>query len=299
MNILITGGTGLIGRKLCTKLLKEGHSLTVLSRAPASVESKCGAGVHAIASLGEWQSDQFFDAVINLAGESIVDARWTTKRKQALWDSRVGLTEQLVTHINVVEHKPTVLLSGSAIGYYGNRDDVELDEAAVPGHDFAAQLCMAWEDSARAAEHAGLRVCLLRTGLVLSQDGGLLGRLQPLFKFWLGARLGNGRQWMSWVHIDDYVEGLISLLYNVQCHGVFNMTAPLPVTNAEFTATLAKVLRRVAFFTAPTMLVKMIMGERSCLLLEGQRVLPGRLSAAGYLFRFSNLSDALSNLIRK
>lgn len=164
---------------------------------------KCGAGVHALASLAEWHPAQSFDAVINLAGEPIADARWTAKRKQALWDSRVTLTEALVRRIVAAERKPSVLLSGSAVGYYGNRGDTMLDEAADAGEDFAAQLCKAWEDAARVAENSGVRVCLLRTGLVLSNNGGLLGRMLPPFRLGLGTRVGDGRQWMSWIHIKD------------------------------------------------------------------------------------------------
>ena len=299
MHILITGGTGLIGRQLCKALLAQGHELTVFSRNPASVSVKCGTGVHAMATFGEWHPGQTFDAVINLAGEPIVDARWTARRKQVLWESRVTFTRELVRHIAAAVHKPTVLLSGSAVGYYGDRGDVALDEAADAGEDFAAQLCKAWEDAARAAEQAGVRVCRLRTGLVLSNSGGLLGRMLLPFKLGLGARLGDGKQWMSWVHIDDYVAMVLRLLSDAQASGPYNMTAPQPVTNAEFTAALAKVLHRPALFAAPALLLKLAMGERASLLLEGQKVLPGRMSAAGYRFKFSYLADALGNLLRK
>ena len=299
MHILLTGGTGLIGRRLCKALLAEGHELTVFSRNPASVPVKCGAGVHAMTALGEWHSGRSFDAVINLAGEPIVDARWTARRKQVLWESRVALTGELVAHIASAGHKPTILLSGSAVGYYGNRGDAALDEAAHAGDDFAAQLCKAWEDAARAAEQAGVRVCLLRTGLVLSNNGGLLGRMLLPFKLGLGARLGDGKQWMSWVHIDDYVAMLLRLLHDAQASGPYNMTAPQPVTNAEFTSTLAKALHRPALFAAPALLLKLAMGERACLLLEGQKVLPGKMSAAGYRFQFAHLADALNSLLCK
>ncbi len=299
MRILITGGTGLIGRQLCKALLAEGHELTVLSRNPASVPVKCGAGVHTMAALGEWHPGKTFDAAINLAGEPIVDARWTARRKQVLRESRVTLTEELVKHIAAAGRKPAVLLSGSAVGYYGNRGDDAPDEAADAGKDFAAQLCKAWEDAARAAEQVGVRVCLLRTGLVLSDNGGLLGRMLPPFKLGLGARLGDGKQWMSWVHINDYVAMLLRLLHDAQASGPYNMTAPQPATNAEFTAALAKTLRRPALFAAPAPLLKLAMGERACLLLEGQKVLPGRMSAAGYRFQFSNLADALRSLLCK
>lgn len=297
MHILITGGTGLIGSHLCAALLAAGHELTVFSRNPASVPAKCGTGVHAIAALGEWHPGQAFDAVINLAGEPIVDARWTPQRKQVLWDSRVTLTRELVRRIAAAGHKPAVLISGSAVGYYGNRGDSAMYETAEAGEDFPAQLCKAWEGAALDAEQAGVRVCLLRTGLILSRHGGLLGRMLLPFRLGLGARLGNGKQWMSWVHIDDYVAMVLKLLHDARASGPYNMTAPQPASNAAFTAALAKVMHRPALFAAPAPLLRLAMGERACLLLEGQKVLPGKMSAAGYRFQFASLDDALADLL--
>ena len=297
MHILITGGTGLIGRQLCKVLLAEGHELTVLSRNPDSVPEKCGANVHVIAGLDEWQPDQTFEAVINLAGEPIVDARWTARRKLVLWDSRVSLTEHLVRRISAARHKPGVLLSGSAVGYYGNRGDAVLDESAPAGEDFAARLCQAWEEAARGAEMAGVRVCRLRTGLVLSRQGGLLGRMLLPFKLGLGARLGKGKQWMSWIHIDDYVAMLLGLLNDIHASGPYNMTSPRPATNAQFTAALATALHRPATFVVPAMFLRLGMGERACLLLEGQKVLPKKMETAGFPFAFINLADALRDLL--
>lgn len=297
MHILITGGTGLIGSHLCAALLAAGHELTVFSRNPASVPAKCGTGVHAIAALGEWHPGQAFDAVINLAGEPIVDARWTPQRKQVLWDSRVTLTRELVRRIAAAGHKPAVLISGSAVGYYGNRGDSAMYETAEAGEDFPAQLCKAWEGAALDAEQAGVRVCLLRTGLILSRHGGFLGRMLLPFRLGLGARLGNGKQWMSWVHIDDYVAMVLKLLHDARASGPYNMTAPQPASNAAFTAALAKVMHRPALFAAPAPLLRLAMGERACLLLEGQKVLPGKMSAAGYRFQFASLDDALADLL--
>ena len=297
MHIFITGGTGLIGRRLCKALLAEGHELTVFSRNPASVPVKCGAGVHALGSLTEWHPALGFDAVINLAGEPIIDKRWSAQRKRVLWDSRVTLTEELVRRIAAAEHKPSVLLSGSAVGYYGNGGDLMLDEASGTGVGFAAELCKAWEDAARVAESVGVRVCLLRTAPVLSNDGGMLGRMLPPFRLGLGARLGNGKQWMSWVHIEDYAAMVLRLLRDEQAHGPYNMAAPNPVTNAEFTATLAAVLHRPAFFVAPAALLKLAMGESASLLLEGQRVLPRKMEAAQQRFTFPTLAEALRDVI--
>lgn len=299
MRILITGGTGLIGRHLCKALLSEGHHLTALSRHPETVAVKCGATAQAMKSLDEWQSERVFDAVINLAGEPIVDAYWSARRKQVLRESRITLTEKLMQRIVAAKEKPKVLLSGSAIGYYGDRGDTELEEAASAGKDFAAKLCKDWEEAALTAEKHGVRVCLLRTGLVLSKSGGLLGKMLLPFKLGLGARLGNGRQWMSWIHIEDYVEQVQRLLQDGQMRGPFNMTAPQPVTNAEFTRTLAESLHRPAFLCAPEPVLRLVMGERAALLLEGQRVLPAKLVATGGQFKYPNFVGALDDLLHR
>ncbi len=295
MRILMTGGTGLIGRRLCRELRDQGHALTVLSRRPETVAAKCGAGVQAMRSLEEWLPEQTFDAVINLAGEPIADAHWTAARKQALWDSRVTLTEALVRKISAAQHKPAVLLSGSAIGFYGN-GEMPVDESAQAGNDFAAQLCRVWEDVALAAQPLGVRVCLLRTGLVLAPQGGLLGRLWLPFKLGLGARLGDGRQWMSWVHLDDHVAMVLKLLQDESLSGPFNLTAPAPVTNADFTRALARAVHRPAWFVTPAFLLRLALGERARLLLEGQRVLPERMHQLGFQHRYPLLEDALRDV---
>lgn len=299
MRILITGGTGLIGRHLCRALLVQGHLLTVLSRRPETVAVKCGAAVQAMASLEEWRPDRTFDAVINLAGEPIVDALWSAKRKQVLRDSRIALTEKLVQCIAAANQKPSVLLSGSAVGYYGNGGDNELYESTSAGNDFAASLCRDWERAALTGKASGVRVCQLRTGLVLSRDGGLLGKMLLPFKLGMGVRLGNGKQWMSWVHIDDYVAMALRLLQDGRMSGPFNMTAPNPVTNAEFTRTLARALHRPALFFVPGIMLRIAMGERAALLLEGQRVLPANLTDAGYQFKYPKLRSALDALLRR
>ena len=293
MRILITGGTGLIGRKLCRLLHEMGHQVTVLSRRPESVPEKCGAAVKAFASLDEWQPDTFFDVVINLAGEPIADKAWSEKRRQALLDSRVGLTEKLVDKIARARVKPAVLLSGSAIGYYGNRHDEILDESSNAGQGFAADLCIAWEQAALQAQ--GMRVCLLRTGLVLSRDGGLLAKM--LLPLGMGVRFGSGMQWMSWIHIDDYTRLILRLIADEQTSGPVNMTAPNPANNKGFTRTLVDVQHGLTVFSAPSVLLNLILGERAGLLIEGQRVLPNKVLATGYSFRYPDLSSALGNLL--
>lgn len=296
--ILVTGGTGFIGRPLCRALVAAGHRVTVLSRQPATVRDKCGPQVSALGSLDEWRPDMCFDAVINLAGEPIADAAWTARRKQQLRDSRIALTDRLVAAMARAQRRPAVLLSGSAIGYYGDGGDVVFDESSPAAGDFAARLCADWENSALAAERFGVRVCLLRTGLVLDPSGGLLGRMQLPFRFGLGARLGNGRQWMSWIALQDYLAIVLRLLDDDGARGAFNMTAPQPVTNAAFTAALAAALHRPALLFAPAPVLRVALGERAPMLLGGQRVLPARLQAAGFRFRHETLDAALVELLR-
>ena len=298
MRILITGGTGLIGRALCRALVAEGHHVTVLSRNPESVKKKCGGDVMAMASLGEWWHNQQFDAVINLAGEPIIDRKWTDKQKRIIWQSRVSLTEELVQRIANAEHKPAVLLSGSAVGYYGFRGVAPLGESSGSGHDFGAKLCVAWEKAAEQAEAYGVRVCQLRTGVVLSREGGMLKRMLPSFRMGLGARIGKGDQWISWVHIDDYVAMVQQLLADSRATGAYNMVAPNAATNAEFAATLGKVLKRPAPLRIPAWLLRKAMGERAEILLKGHRVLPVKIEKLGYRFAYPHLDEALRNLLR-
>lgn len=298
MRILITGGTGFIGRALCKALLAKGHELTVLSRKPESVQAKCGAQVNAIASLDDWEASQNFEAVINLAGEPIVDVPWTNQRKKILWDSRVTLTRQLIESIKRAEHKPEVLLSCSAIGYYGDRGDQILDESArAATTDFSAKLCTAWESAANTATDFNVRVCLLRFAPVLAPSGGMLGRMLPPFKLGLGARIGSGQQWMSWIHVDDCIAIVLRLLEDTEAAGSYNVTAPQPVTNQKFTSSLAATLRRPALFVAPAWLMKLALQERACLLLGSQRVVPAKLEAMGYHFMYPELDGALKALL--
>lgn len=296
MKVLLTGGTGLIGRALCRALQARGCDLTVLSRRPAAVAARCG-GARAFGSLDEWRRDEAFDAVVNLAGAPIADRRWSAPRKRVLWDSRVTLTAALAAKIAAAEAQPRVLLSGSAVGFYGDCGDREVDESAPAGADFGARMCAAWEDAARAAEAAGARVCCLRTGLVLSRDGGMLARQLPAFRLGLGARLGAGRQWHSWIHIDDLIGMLCALLFDDAHHGAFNLCAPQPVRNADFTAQLARALRRPAGLRAPAFVINAALGEAAVLLLGGQRVRPARLLDAGYPFRYAALDEALAALV--
>jgi uncharacterized protein (TIGR01777 family) len=297
MHILLTGGTGLIGRRLCQYWLSQGHQLTVWSRQPAQVSRLCGASVRGIAHPDDMGSQQV-DAVINLAGAPIADRPWTRKRKMLLWDSRITLTEQLITWLERREQKPGVLISGSAVGWYGDGRQRELDEGSAPvSEDFASRLCIAWEETAQRAEASGIRVVLLRTGLVLARDGGMMQRLLPPFKLGMGGPIGNGRQWMPWVHIDDQIAAIDFLLRLEDARGPYNLCAPSPVHNRDFAKTLAAILHRPAFMPMPAVALRLLMGELSILLLGGQRARPSRLLEAGFTFRFTDLHAALENLL--
>jgi len=298
MHVLITGGTGLIGRRLCAALSARGDSVTVLSRRPQSVPKLCGTGVNAMASLDHWTPELKFDALINLAGEPIVDARWTKKRQQVLLDSRVAVTEKLVKKIAQTNHQPQVLISGSAVGYYGIVADQNLNEESNSGHDFSASLCLAWEKAAQAVTEMAVRCVIVRTGLVLDNHGGLLKKMLLPFQCALGSRLGDGRQWMSWIHCEDYLNAVLTLLDDTSATGSYNLTAPQPVTNADFTRSLSRAVHRPALFVAPAWLLRLTMGERSDLLLGGQRVLPTRLLTRGFHFHYPDLASALANLIK-
>ena len=295
MHILLTGGTGLIGRQLCQHWLGQGHRLTVWSRHPEEVAALCGAEVLGVARLEEVIG--VVDAVVNLAGAAIADRPWTHKRKALLWNSRIGLTETLLAWLEGLAQKPAVLISGSAVGWYGDGGERELTEASGPVQDdFPSQLCIAWEETAQRAEALGMRVVLVRTGLVLAAEGGFLSRLLLPFKLALGGPIGNGRQWMPWVHIKDQIALIDFLLHKDDASGPYNACAPHPVRNREFAKTLGQVLHRPAFMPMPAFALKVGLGELSGLLLGGQKAIPERLMAAGFTFQFTELHTALDDL---
>lgn len=296
MRILITGGTGLIGRQLCQLWLTKGYEPVVLSRNPKKAGQINGPGVQGIASLEEVEQTHF-DAVINLAGAPIADKPWSTERRNLLRQSRIDLTYRLVEWLARQPHRPEVLISGSAVGWYGNGGDSVLDEhSPQQSHDFATELCADWEAAALRAEALGLRVALVRTGLVLTDQGGFLSRLVPLFKFGLGGKQGTGQQWMPWVHVADEVGIIDFLLHHTDLSGPFNACAPNPVRNAEFAKALAQRLHRPAVLTAPAFALKAAMGDMAELILGGQRLLPTRIVEAGYVFQYPDLQPALSSL---
>ncbi|MHA6494069.1 TIGR01777 family oxidoreductase [Pseudomonas borbori] len=297
MHILLTGGTGLIGRRLCRLWVGQGHQLTVWSREPERVAALCGSQVRGIGRLEELH-EQPLDAVINLAGAPIADRPWTRKRKSLLWASRVGLTEQLLSWLDQRADKPRLLISGSAVGVYGDGGERELHEDSPPvSDDFAAQLCGAWEETALRAQALGIRVVLLRTGLVLASEGGFLKRLLLPFRLGLGGPLGDGRQWMPWIHIADQIALIDFLLRQEHASGPYNACAPQPVRNQEFARSLGRQLHRPAILPAPAFLLRGVLGELSVLLLGGQRAVPSALTEAGFSFRFTQLDAALADLL--
>ncbi len=299
MKILITGGTGFIGSALAKHLVAAEEDVTVLSRSPENVAAICGAKVKALGSLNSLQADDYFDVIVNLAGAGIFDSRWTEARKQLIRASRINLTGELLQAIDKMTVKPKLLISGSAIGYYGNQGDTPLDEQAATVPDFSQQLCADWEGEAMKAEQFGLRVCLIRTGLVLANGGGLLKRMLLPFQLGLGGCLGNGLQWMSWIHREDWIRIVQQMMADNSMQGAYNATAPNPVTNAEFTQALAHCLKRPALLPVPAWLLKALLGEMSDLVLGSQRVLPQRLLAQGFKFHYPDLDGALRQSLGK
>lgn len=295
MQVLVTGGTGFIGRALCPLLSAAGHELCVLTR-DVDRAAKALPGTRVIERLDQ---AGHVDAIVNLAGEPLAEGRWSVHKKQLFRQSRIGTTHDLVQWIErqPTAQRPRVLVSGSAIGYYGPRDDTPLEEDAPPGDDFSAQLCSDWENAAVAAQALGLRVSRVRTGVVLGRDGGALAKMLPPFKLGAGGPMGDGQQWMSWIHRHDLVRMLQWLLEHAAASGAYNGTAPTPVRNREFAQTLGKVLGRPSLITTPAIALKLMFGEMSTLLLSGQRVLPAQAQAQGFEFQYPNLESALREIL--
>jgi len=295
MRILITGGTGFIGKALCPLLASRGHQLVLWTR---QVKPVLPEGVtEFVNQLSELEPDSV-DAVINLAGAGIADKRWSAERKQLLISSRVDTTEQLVEWMKTQTAPPKILVSASAVGYYGEQGDQEVSEQTQPVAGFTYDLCDAWEKAALAAEALGVRVCVVRTGVVLGEGGGSLGKMLPAFRFGLGGRLGKGQHWFPWIHLDDMARVYAWLVENEQASGVFNASAPNPVTNADFTKALGVALRRPTIFPMPEVVLKLLFGELAELLLVSDKMLPQRLLAEGFEFTYPKLDTALAEIIK-
>lgn len=297
MKILITGGTGLIGRYLIPRLLTLGHAVTVVTRSPEKARRHLDARVEIWPGLEQRGDLNGIDAVINLAGEPIADKRWTEAQKARLCDSRWQITQRLVSLIKASDSPPAVLLSGSAAGYYGDLGEVVVTEEEPPHNEFTHKLCARWEQIACEAMSDATRVCLLRTGVVLAPEGGILAKMTPPFRLGLGGPIGTGRQYLAWIHIDDMANAILWLLDN-DLRGPFNMVSPYPVRNAQFAHALGHALHRPAIVRAPAAAVRLLMGESSVLVLGGQRALPRRLEEAGFAFRWYDLDEALADVLK-
>ena len=297
MQILITGATGLIGRRLTERLLGQSHRITALTRAPERAAKLLGPEVLLWKTLDDKTSLDGFDAVINLAGEPIADKRWSKDQKQKLCDSRWKITERLATLINASQNPPSVFISGSAVGYYGDQGQALVPEDEPPNKQFTWQLCARWEALAQAAESDHARVCLLRTGIVLAKKGGALAKMVLPFRAGLGGPFGNGQQYMPWIHIDDMVNGIIFLLMHETLSGPFNMVSPYPARNEQFSALLGEVLHRPAFMRVPAGVVRLLMGESAVLVLGGQRAVPRKLEDAGFVYSHQDLKEALEDVL--
>lgn len=296
MKALITGATGFVGQHLAKKIpgaVLAGRSMEKIHKIFGKREARQWDGSR---NIGPSFLDGV-DTVYHLAGESIFKGRWNTLKKERIRDSRVEGTRNLVDVISKIQNRPATLVCSSAIGYYGSRGEEKLTEHSFPGDDFLAQVCMDWEKEALRAEEYGVRVVLIRIGVVLGTDGGALEQMLIPFKLGLGGRLGSGRQYMSWIHIDDLIAIMLHAGENANLQGAINAVAPKPVTNKEFTALLAKSLQRPAILPAPGFALKLALGEFATVLLGSQRVVPEVLQKAGYAFAFPQLQDALSNLV--
>ena len=297
MNFLVTGATGFIGRKLADSLLEAGHSVNYLGRS-RSREFDSRAAFH-YWKPGEnppLNSVPRLDVVIHLAGEPIAQ-RWTSAAKKRIYDSRIQRTRRLVAAIGELRHKPAVLISASAIGYYGDRGSEVLTETSTKGTGFLADLCADWEREAMNAHDFGLRVVPVRIAPVLGREGGALRKMIAPFRLGLGGKLGNGRQWMSWIHAEDLVRLLNFAAETADVAGLLNASSPRPVTNAVFARTLGRAIHRPAPWSVPKFAMKLAFGEAAGLLFESQRVIPEAAEKTGFTFKYQELDDALRSLL--
>lgn len=299
MRALITGATGFIGQRL----LQQIHEPVVLSRDPEKVRRQCPGAETFIwdPMAGPPPAEAFrgVEAVFHLAGEPVAEGRWTAAKKQRIMDSRKIGTANLVKALEQLSERPRVLVSASAVGYYGDRGDETLDEHAAPGNDFLARVCLEWEQAAQHAASLGVRVVNPRIGIVLGAGGGALAKMLPPFKLGLGGRLASGKQWMPWVHLDDLIGLFLHAASRSELSGPLNAVAPNPATNGEFTRALAAALHRPAFLPAPGPLLKLAVGEFAEVLLASQRVVPRVAEQTGYRYQYPELAEALRAILEQ
>jgi uncharacterized protein len=302
MKIFITGGTGFIGSRLASRLAGNGRDVLILSRSrrePSDAAPRISYLEGDPTRPGPWQDAvRTCDAAVNLAGTSIYSP-WTRANKRRILESRIAATRNLVEASEAGGPKPAVLISASAIGYYGFRGDEDIDESGLPGQDFLAGVTAAWEEEASRAEAKGVRVVRGRFGIVLGGRGGALGQMLPLYKLGLGGPLGSGRQWFSWIHIDDLVDALVFALDHPSLDGAVNMDAPYPVRNRDLAKALGRTLHRPAVIRVPGFALRIALGEFSLALLRGQKVIPAKLRGAGFVFRFPDIDSALADMLSK
>lgn len=301
MNIFITGGTGFIGSVLVKSLLEEKHTVKILTRKTPDNGQPSGSLLYVEGNSsfeGKWMKQLAdSDVVINLAGASIFK-RWTKKYKETLFTSRINTTRNIAKALSDREKSDVLLISTSAVGYYGPRGDEEIYEDSSHGSDFLSSLAVEWEDSACEAEKSGARVILDRLGVVLGKTGGALEMMKPLFQFWLGSSLGKGTQYFSWVHIKDLVKIFLWQMDNQELKGPYNCTAPHPVRNRELTKAIASAMNKPLLMPpVPGFLLRIVMGEFSSVLLEGQNVIPKRLMDSGFNFQFPGIEQALEDIL--
>lgn len=291
MRVLLTGGTGFIGAALTDALLASGSELTIPSRSTQRDRPRC----RFIRSLDQIAATEQFDAVINLAGASLAARRWSTVYKREIFASRMDTTRQVFDLLARLQHRPAVLLSASAIGYYGHHGDERLTESSATTPGFAQRLCSDWESLALQAQQFGVRVCLLRLGVVLDTGGGALAKMAQSFRFGVASWLGSGHQWLSWVHRQDVIRAIQFLLERDDLQGPVNITSPRPVTGRDFATALAVHFRTFIRAGVPAPVIRVLVGEMAEeLLLNGQRVLPERLQTAGFTFAYPDLASALA-----
>jgi uncharacterized protein (TIGR01777 family) len=299
MKLVIAGASGFIGSALVQRLSQRSDSLKLLSRKPRSPARASNTEwlVWEPGVPGGWEeSVDGADGVVNLAGEGIAEKRWTERQKELMHSSRIDSTGALVQAIAKAKAKPKFLINASAVGYYGPRGDETLTEESAPGKDYLARVCVAWEEEARKARDYGVRVVLVRTGIVLAKGKGALAKMVTPFKFFVGGRLGSGKQWMPWIHIDDEIGLILFLIENANAQGSFNATSPNPVTMEEFCKALGKVLNRPSWASVPASALTLLLGEMADMVLTGQRALPKGAEKLGYNFKHPTITKALESL---